>query len=232
MEHLKEASEFVAIISASWAVISGVGAWRREFVGRRRIELAEATLASFFAVRDSIRQIRNPFSRVGEGSSRKKGDNESFEEAEMLDRGYVVVERYQKHESTFIEFMKLKYRFMATFGQETGRIFEDVGGSLNSIFVSARMLSRHYWLRQGRVEMGQEDLKKHLDEMHRHERNFWDYQDDNDDIRQKLAQAEERFVRITEPSFRQYARATKSLWGQFFGFLKNKLATKIKIFGT
>ena len=43
-------AQAVAIISACWAIVSGVGAWKREFVGKRRIELAEEALSCFFEI--------------------------------------------------------------------------------------------------------------------------------------------------------------------------------------
>jgi hypothetical protein len=52
-------------MSACWAIISGIGAWKREFVGKRQIELAEQTLAKFFELRDAIAYLRNPFGTIG-----------------------------------------------------------------------------------------------------------------------------------------------------------------------
>jgi hypothetical protein len=62
MIELATIAQAVAVISACWAIISGVDAWKREFVGKRRIELAEQTLAKFFEVVDAVAFIRNPFS--------------------------------------------------------------------------------------------------------------------------------------------------------------------------
>ena len=36
------------------------------------------------------------------------------------------------------------------------------------------MLSTHYWQRQGRVKMEEDEFDKHLNEMHRYEGIFWD----------------------------------------------------------
>lgn len=46
--------QMIAVISACWAIISGVGAWKREFIGKRQIELAEQVLAKFFEVKDAL----------------------------------------------------------------------------------------------------------------------------------------------------------------------------------
>lgn len=52
MDTLTNIAQAVAIISACWAIISGIGAWKREFLGKRRIELAEEVLATFFEIKD------------------------------------------------------------------------------------------------------------------------------------------------------------------------------------
>ncbi|NVK37961.1 MAG: hypothetical protein HWE18_08560 [Gammaproteobacteria bacterium] len=91
-----------------------VGAWKREFIGKRRIVLAERILASFFEIKDAISYVRNPFSSVEEGKTRKKGYHESKEE--LLDRGYTVFDRYEIRKDAIVRFNTLKYKFMASFG--------------------------------------------------------------------------------------------------------------------
>jgi hypothetical protein len=192
----------VAVVSACWAIISGVGAWKREFIGKRQIELAEQLLAKFFEVRDAIAFIRNPFSSSDEGKSRKRNDSE-YGNSELLDRGYIVVERYQKRENCFSDFNTLKYRCMATFGAETEKIFVETNKVLNSIFISARMLASHYWQRQGRVPMETDEFQKHLAEMHRHEGIFWDMGSEDDEIRKKLRDIQTSLEVVTAPCFKE-----------------------------
>jgi len=192
-----------AVISACWAIISGIGAWKREFIGKRQIELAEQVLAKFFEVKDAIAYIRNPFSSSNEGKTRQRSDNELTNESELLDRGYIVVERYSAKESVFAEFNTLKYKFMASFGVDTEQIFNDTNKALNSIFVSARMLATHYWKRQGRVSMEGDEFQRHLDEMHRHEGVFWDIGNEEDEIRKKLNEIQEKLEKATAPCFQE-----------------------------
>ena len=59
--------ESISLIIAAWAVIIGVNAWRREYIGKRRLELAEEVLSLFYEARDIIRYIRNPFGYIGRG---------------------------------------------------------------------------------------------------------------------------------------------------------------------
>ncbi len=216
MIELATIAQMVAVIAACWAIISGVGAWKREFIGKRQIELAEQVLAKFFEVKDAIAYIRNPFSSSDEGKTRQKRDGETTAESELLDRGYIVVERYAKKENVFSDFNTLKYKFMATFGRETEQIFIDTNKALNSIFVSARMLATHYWQRQGRVQMEKDEFQKHLDEMHRHEGIFWDIGNDNDEIRVQLKAAQDKLEKATASCFQEPMSTFKILTKKWF----------------
>ena len=206
MNQIVTFAEAGAVIMACWAIVSGIGAWKREFIGKRQIELAEQVLAKFFEIKDSIAMIRSPFSSAEEGKSRKRSEHESSATSQLLDRGYIVFERYSKKETAFAEFSTLKYRFMASFGAGAEAIFNDTTGVLNSIFVSAQMLGTHYWQRQGRVPMTPDEGTEHLAEMQRHQRIFWDHGDDDDEIRRKLASIQERLDILVKPCFQEPMR--------------------------
>ena len=92
-------AQAVSVMFACWAIISGVDAWKREFIGKRKIELAEEVLSKFFEVKDAVAFIRSPFVTSDEGKSRKHEASESAVVSELLDRGHVVFERYQKNGS-------------------------------------------------------------------------------------------------------------------------------------
>ena len=216
MIELATIAQMVAVISACWAIISGVGAWKREFIGKRQIELAEQVLEKFFEVKDAIAYIRNPFASSDEGKTRQRRDGETTAESDLLDRGYIVVERYSKKENVFADFNTLKYKFMASFGPETEPIFNDTNKALNSIFVSARMLATHYWQRQGRVQMENDEFQKHLDEMRRHEGIFWDIGSDTDEIRVQLKVIQERLEQATAPCFQEPMSTFKILTKKWF----------------
>ena len=214
MESIATIAKLVAIISACWAIVSGVGAWKREFIGKRKIELAEQVLAKFFEVRDAVSFIRSPFSNTLEGNTRERREGETKAESELLDPGYVVFERFHKREQCFVEFSTLKYRFMASFGHDAGGAFNEVTKIVNSIFVSARMLSTHYWQRQGRVAMTEDEFKKHLDEMHRHEARYWEISPD-DEINKQLSEVQSFLEQVTAPCFQEpvswYRRALRKV---------------------
>ena len=104
--------ESISIILAAWAVIIGISAWRREFIGKRRIELAEDTLTLFYQTIDVIDAIRNPFAYADEGTTRKQSEKETPEEKEIYDKAFVVIERFNKNIELFNKLHALRYRFM------------------------------------------------------------------------------------------------------------------------
>ncbi len=201
MSNLATITQTLAIASACWAIISGIGAWKREFIGKRKIELAEETLSAFFEIKDAIAFIRNPWSSGNEGATRQRSTYETEPETQLLDRGYIVFERYESKKDVFVRFNTLKYKFLAVFGTDTENIFKETNQSLNSIFISSNMLATHYWRRQGRVQMEKDEFQKHLDEMRKHEGIFWDKYSENDEIRNQLAATQNELEKVTKPCF-------------------------------
>jgi hypothetical protein len=64
-------AQIVSVLVASLVAIRGIQAWRREFVGKRRIELAEEVLALFYQAKDAIGWIRFSLCCTTESSTRK-----------------------------------------------------------------------------------------------------------------------------------------------------------------
>ena len=188
----------ISVATAAIAFVVGVNAWKREFIGKRRIELAETVLALFYEAQDAIREIRNPFSFGGEGKTRKRSDNEREEVSALLDQAYVVFERYQKREKLFAELRSMKYRVMATFGSNAGEPFDELNIILNEIFSSANILGTYYWPRQGRARMGEEEFQRHLEQMQKYEAVFWFMGVEKDEITPRVQRAVEKIEKITK----------------------------------
>ena len=216
MNDVVDITQGLAVVAACWAVISGVDAWKREFIGKRQIELAEEVLSRFFELRDAIAFIRSPFSSESEGKSRAKDPSEGREVELILNRAFIVYERYGKREATFNAFRSLKYRFMANFGSQHEYIFSGVDRQLNSVFVAAQMLGLHYWQRQGRVEMTPEERKEHLSQMWEQEQIFWDHGKDDDPVRTELSKLQQDLEKVVLPCFTEsmqtYSVLTKRFW--------------------
>lgn len=168
-------ADAITAFSALIAALSfgyGIYAWQREFVGKRRIELAETALAKFYEAADAIRAIRSPFGRLGEGKSRERDDNETREASEIRDRVYVPFERYEQRSALFAEIAAMKYRFMAAFGPAAGAPFDELRAVVNEIFISARMLGDVYWPKQGR-EMPEQAQAAFLRGLEEHQAIIW-----------------------------------------------------------
>ena len=129
-----------AALFASWLAWKGLSTWKRETVGRRRIELAEDTIADFYEARDIITAIRNPFSYGGEAEQREGRDEEKPEIQEYRDAYYIPLKRIDEHTDFFAKLRARRYRVIAAFGIETAEPFEKVYRIRSEIVVAARML--------------------------------------------------------------------------------------------
>jgi hypothetical protein len=199
MTDIADILQSLSIILACLSVILGIDAWRREFIGKRKIELAEDVLTRFYEARDAIARIRNPMSFENERSSRKRAPHERDEESNLLDQAYVVFVRYEKEQDLFNRIHALRYNVMARLGLDAAKPFNVLHGVVNEIFRAAHMLGSHYWPRQGRVSMSETEFKKHLAEMHKHEAVFWAGYDENDLLQKRIDEVIAAIEQVCRP---------------------------------
>lgn len=152
----------VATVFAALVVIFGIKSWRREFRGKRQIELAEDVLALFYETRDSIIAIRNSFSHEGEGSTRKPTKNETEQEKKAKDMAYIVWERYDKRQSVFNKLHSMRYRFMVQIGNKEAEPFEQIQKIVSDIFIAASMLSELWAERSLPYKSEKKDLHEEI----------------------------------------------------------------------
>ncbi|GAB6163530.1 hypothetical protein JCM12298_26900 [Desulfothermus naphthae] len=112
LEALKEVSILIGI----WVAIYGIDSWRREYIEKRKIELAEEVLALFYEVKDVIRYIRHPVSLSKETEDIERGPNETDAQYQARKNASVVFKRYNEHIQLFSRLRSLRYRFMAQVG--------------------------------------------------------------------------------------------------------------------
>ena len=142
LTELAQIAQSVSVILASLFAIYGFDAWRREHIGKRRIELAEETLALFYQAKDAIGAIRNSFGFEGEGTTRVPGPNEKPEHKAALDQAYVLIERYNRHSELFSRIHSLRYRVMAQLGVEAAQPFDALNRIVNELILSSRRMAR------------------------------------------------------------------------------------------
>lgn len=206
-----EIIQSISIIIAAWSVIIGVNAWRREYVGKRKLELAEEVLSSFYKSRDVIRAIRNPGGSIGEGSTRKASPNETSEEKRIYDQAHVTHERYAKHSELFSKLYSMRYRYMALFGRDSAKPFDDLTMVIAEILSAADTVV-YYWrdqLFQSESE-SREQRQARLDKIRQYESIMWKMNPEKDSITPKVeqivSQIEAKTRPILEPDLRTRIR--------------------------
>lgn len=188
----------LSIIVASATAIYGIGSWRREYVGKKRAELAEEVLCLFYEARDAVQHIRNPFSHANEGNSRKADESETPEQKEAYDRAYVLIERFNTHIELFNKMHSVRYRFMAQFGPGAGKPFEDFRRILNEIQVSAQALARA-WAEKYRHFRTDTQETDHYNFIRKQESIFWEGLPEEDIIKPGVENCIEDIEKICRP---------------------------------
>jgi hypothetical protein len=107
---------------------------------KRRTPLAEEVLAEFYHAKDIIDAARAPGSLGGEGDTRPREAWETEEDSRLLDSYYWPVERLDKRQEFFAQFLAKRYRFIALFGSDAGQPFLDLWKIRGEILVAVRML--------------------------------------------------------------------------------------------
>jgi hypothetical protein len=129
--------------AAIFAALQGMrtlGAWRDEAVGKRKLELAEETLADFYEARAIINNARLPVTFEGEGTTRPKVEGESAGRTQRLNSYYVVLARLRKHEGFFARLFSRRYRFAVLFGTEASNVFDELFAIRNDILLTVNFL--------------------------------------------------------------------------------------------
>lgn len=98
--------------------ILGFYVWHRQLVGKRRFEVADAAMAAFYRAEAAIAHAREPATALGEGATRKRGDNELAAYKGLLDRLYVPVERLRHYRGAFDELERAAVSVEVHFGSE------------------------------------------------------------------------------------------------------------------
>lgn len=148
-EWISVISTFIAAISVMIAAISfivGVNAWRREYIGKQRIENAREILTNFYKVEDTIHSLRLKFYSTNETrEARPVGANETKKETELVNYGHNFLQSYIQNEKVFNEFRSMKYVAMVTFGRDAQEPFIEIEQVLNMLLRTARKTANKYW---------------------------------------------------------------------------------------
>jgi hypothetical protein len=119
-----------------WAALRGVNAWRAETVGRRKAELAEEVLAQFYQAKDALTWARLPFGDTAAQTPVAEGGGRGAEAMAA------PIERLNQASQVFSALQASRYRFMAYFGEEAAKPFEELRKVHNEVMEAAAQLIR------------------------------------------------------------------------------------------
>jgi hypothetical protein len=183
---------------AALFAIAGLDAWRRQMVGKRRMELAEQVLAAVYQYRDAMKWIRSPGSFGGEGESRKAGDNETEEERREKNMRFITIERAQANIELLNEMTRLSYLARVYFGPQVSGAFQD----LHLVLVKVRSAATMLIMTSTRGEK--------MVDIQNWESEVWDHSDKDkpDEVTKEIDDA----VAIFESVCRQHVQVSPSPW--------------------
>jgi len=168
----------ISILIGIWVAIYGIDSWRREFRGKRQMEIAEEALALFYEASDAISHIRNPLGFSTEFESVERAEGESDGQYDARKRASVALYRYNQHNELFNHLFSLRYRFMAAFGKKKAEPFDQMQNIVNRIILAARALGRLWGKDYFRDDKALEEYNRLVE---KHESVFW-FQGDEDRI--------------------------------------------------
>ena len=173
-----------SLIVGIWTAIYGISSWKKEHLGKRKIELAEETLILFYEAKDAIIYIRSPMGVSSETASMASLEGELDHDFAIRKKANIPFLRYSEKQKVFNDLHALHYRFMAQIGKDEAKSFENLRKVMNEIFSSARRLTT-LWSRSHSIT--DEQRESHYKEVDKYEAIFWE-DSEEDEINKKLNQ--------------------------------------------
>jgi hypothetical protein len=127
--------------TAIWGIKAGLSKWRSETIGKRKAEVAEQVLAGFYEAREIIAFARSPAGWGNEGNSRQPALSEREADTALLNSYYRAIERLNKKSEFFAQLAARRYGFIALFGSDAARPFDEIFGIRQEIVLAVQMLS-------------------------------------------------------------------------------------------
>lgn len=180
---ISQGIDAIVMLLGIWVALYGIDSWRREHSGKRKMELAEDSIALFYEAVDAIKHIRHPASWGGEHLDLEKGDRETNAQFEARKNASVIFYRYNQYQELFSRLYASRYRFMAQIGKDEAGPFNELKSVLDEIVSSARRLSRLWAQDNFRTE---EQQRQHQERVDRYEAVFWDGMEEDDPINPRL----------------------------------------------
>jgi hypothetical protein len=155
----------------------GINAWRRQTIGKRKMELAEQVVGGVYQARDVFDWVRTRVIFRGEGASRPAMDGETERQKRQRDLYFVPIERLHNEKELFARLQAQRYLFTSYFGKDSAKAFELLDHVRLQITHAASVL----------IEMTGEDANEPNEKL----RNIlgWGPRERPDELDQKIADA-------------------------------------------
>lgn len=126
----------------------GLSTWKKEHIGKKKVELAEDVLTSFYEAFDVIKHIRFNGGFSYESDQIVKNDSESAKQYEARKKASVIYYRYKEHSELFHKIRSMRYRVRAQFGYEQEKLFDELHIIVTEILSSSDHLARLWAVEQ------------------------------------------------------------------------------------
>ena len=140
LKELLEVLQPASIVLAALVAAYGIDAWRREFIGKRKMELAEEVLALSLEAREIISYMRTPGGIEDEIQVRHamKERQTATEIVKSILRR--PLEKQDRHLEKLNRLWALSYRFRAQFGSDAAAPIDTLRGVVAQIKTSTQIL--------------------------------------------------------------------------------------------
>jgi len=189
-----------------WSIIKGIitvvpllmlllawialNAWKKEFVGKKKIDLACEIIEKVYNIQDIIKHIRDPFIYPTE-TNKILEDLQTTNNIKKDKLDYLVpIHRMQTHREDIDNFLKLKSKAQIYWDNDVLNLFEKISKILTKISKSS------WYLYQSRIEES--------DSFNERKKNIWDMHEEGqeDIINSELQSIIDEFKRNLEPLYK------------------------------
>ena len=109
-----------AACTAAWIGVRGLEKWRAETLGKRKAEIAEATLTSVYEMEEILKEARAPWTLPHE-TAKKEGIPDEI----ATDSNYAPEARLIVYQEFFGRFRSQRYAFKAVFGHDAAKPLDE-----------------------------------------------------------------------------------------------------------
>ena len=187
----------LAVMGAAGFAVWGVRTWRQERVETRQAELAEEALALMYRAQEVFDYVRSPAGFVGEGSTRKRIEGETEDDAQERDARFVPIERFNNERAFFDRVISIRPSLKAVFGEDSTKPLDKVLDLRWRVIGAVRM--RENLEKRPNHFRTEDQREKHFESLERQNAIISKFPGNDDPINAELSDALEEMKVTAEP---------------------------------